>query len=148
MALLQPGSLLKQKAKSPSHQTSTDLQIQCCCIIYDTHFQEARGCVWKGPKCFYPVTVCDHFLSNRDLKCQYYYSFPVLGVFQRDINDLNVIKCFRTFFSHERQFLWCLYKFIISLASLFYVHTAMPSSSTSSLTFGVKILFSLNWPSS
>lgn len=47
-----------------------------------------------------------NFFSNRVLKCQCYDSFAVLGVFQRRINDLNVIKCFRSFFSHERQFLW------------------------------------------
>ena len=44
------------------------------------------------------------FLNNRDLKFQYYYSFPVLGVFQRHINDLNVIKCFRTFFHMKSNF--------------------------------------------
>lgn len=73
--------------------------------IYGTHFEEAGGYIWWALKSFHPEAVCE-FFSNRVLKCQYYYSFPLLGVFQRHINDLNVIKCFRTFFSHERQFLW------------------------------------------
>lgn len=87
---------------------------------------------------------CLQFFSNRVLKCQYYYSFAVLGVFQRRINDLNVIKCFRSFFHMKGNFSGCLYKFIIRLGNFFYAHIAMLSSATSSLTSGVKISFSLN----
>lgn len=85
-----------------------------------------------------------NFFSNRVLKCQCYDSFAVLGVFQRRINDLNVIKCFRSFFHMKGNFSGCLCKFIIRLVNFFCAHVAVLSSATSSLTFRVKISFSLN----